>query len=174
MTAKNFTLTVDRLREVLDYDSETGVFIRTAATGSRAVIGAVAGSVAKIGYRYINIDGRKYLAQRLAWMFVHGEFPRGVVDHIDGNRSFNAIRNLRICSIRQNVSFQAMHRDNTTGYKGVHRKRSMWSAEITVNRKKVRLGVFRSPQDAAQAYDTAAISLLGEYAKTNKMLGLLT
>ncbi len=86
----------DRLKEVLDYNPKTGVFIWKQSLGSRAVVGTEAGALKGTGsgvYRYIRIDGEKYLANRLAWFYVHGRWPR-LVRPRDGNSTNSAIDNL--------------------------------------------------------------------------------
>jgi hypothetical protein len=73
------SLTLERLKEVLAYDAATGIFtwkIRPAKN-SRVHIGDEAGSQKPSGYRYINIDGRTYLAGQLAWLYMTGNFARG-------------------------------------------------------------------------------------------------
>lgn len=86
-------LTVERLRELLDYDPETGVF-RWKEPRRKCRVGEVAGSLRKDGYVKIQVDGRFYQAHRLAWLCVYGVWP-SAIDHIDGNRANNAIANLR-------------------------------------------------------------------------------
>ena len=76
-------LTQDRLKELFNYDSATGVFTRIKTTSSRAMKGFIAGSVSSHGYLRIRIDGRVYFAHRLAWLYEFGEFPLGIMDHIN-------------------------------------------------------------------------------------------
>jgi hypothetical protein len=87
-------LNAARLRELMHYEPETGrVVRRTATRGHRA--GAVAGCTRRDGYQVISIDGYRYLAHRLAWLYVHGAWPDGDLDHINANPSDNRIANLR-------------------------------------------------------------------------------
>jgi hypothetical protein len=87
-------LTAERLRERLHYDAETGVFTRRVGSG-HAHAGDMAGSVHSTGYVRIGIDGGKYTAHCLAWLYVHGVWPSDQIDHINRNRSDNRIANLR-------------------------------------------------------------------------------
>lgn len=87
-------LTADRLRDLLHYDADTGVFVCRVTRG-RTAAGSVAGAIHLHGYRVITIDGCGFKAHRLAWLYVHGEFPKGVIDHINGTRDDNRIVNLR-------------------------------------------------------------------------------
>ena len=85
------SLTAERLREVLDYDPDTGVFTRKVRTASSVKVGDVAGSLNGKGYIRIRVDGRLYFAHRLAWLYVHGEWPVDQVDHINGIKNDNRI-----------------------------------------------------------------------------------
>lgn len=96
------------------------------------------------------------------------------VDHADGDGLNNCRSNLRDGAAFRNNANMRMRSTNTSGYKGVHRAGGAWLATVTLDRKQMRLGTFNSPEEAAYAYDQAAVSLFGEYAKTNAMLGLAT
>jgi hypothetical protein len=93
-TTKQAKLTAERLRKRLRYDAETGLFTRRVGSG-HAHAGDMAGSVHSTGYVRICIDGGRYTAHRLAWLYVHGVWPSGQIDHINRNRSDNRIANLR-------------------------------------------------------------------------------
>ena len=89
--------TAEKLRELLHYDPETGVFTRRVQTGGRygAAVGTVAGTLIDAGYVMISVMSKQYRAHRLAWLYVTGEWPAGEVDHRDGVRANNAWKNLR-------------------------------------------------------------------------------
>jgi hypothetical protein len=93
-TTKQAKLTAERLRERLRYDAETGAFTRRVGS-SNARAGDMAGSVHSTGYVRISIDGGKYTAHHLAWLYVHGVWPSDQIEHINGKRSDNRIANLR-------------------------------------------------------------------------------
>lgn len=149
----------DRLKRLLSYDQESGVF---AWNESRANIkaGAVAGCVGIEGYIQISIDKRMYLAHRLAWLYVNGEWPDQMLDHINGNRSDNRIANLRLSNNSLNQQNTKLSVRNTSGYRGVHplkhKKVPRWAARITVNGEKISLGEFDSPEEAFSVYVEAA------------------
>ena len=86
--------TVDYLKEILEYNQETGVFTRKKKISS-SNIGDVAGSVESQGYVIISIKNWPFKAHRLAWFYVHGKWPIDCIDHINGNRADNRIENLR-------------------------------------------------------------------------------
>lgn len=151
--AKN-DLTAQRLREVLDYDPDTGVFTWKARLGGRRLAGQPAGIVNKaIGYAVIGLDGCRYYAHRLAWMFVHGRWPILHIDHINGDRADNRIANLRDVSAQTNM--QNM-RDAPGGGRLIgasfDSKRGLFQSGIRVNGKRVRLGRFKTADEAHAAY----------------------
>jgi len=148
-------LTAERLRSILSYDPTTGVFTWRQHR-RRSEIGRPAGCESKkSGYILIGIDGRLYYAHRLAWLYAHGAWPLGIIDHRDTNRSNNRIRNLRDTSRsvnQQNIRKPRSH--GTSGYLGVtwHRQVEKWLAQIQVNGRNRSLGLFDDPAEAHQAY----------------------
>lgn len=94
------------------------------------------------------------------------------VDHADGDGLNNCRSNLRDGAGFRNKGNTGMRSTNTSGFKGVTRKgSSSWQSRITVNREMICLGTYDTPEEAADAYDRAAVHHFGEYAKTNAMLG---
>ena len=92
-------LTQERLKELLHYDEETGLFTRKTRVASR-MKGTISGARHNKGYVQIMIDGDNYLAHRLAWFYVYGEWPKNQIDHINRIKTDNKIpKNARfICS----------------------------------------------------------------------------
>jgi len=162
------TVTPERLRELLDYNPETGVFTwKAARRWGRA--GTVAGSPNGNGYVRIWIDGDRYVAHRLAYLHVHGVWPPVDLDHEKGARSDNRIAHLRPATKSQNSANAKRRWDNTSGFKGVHwaAKRRRWQALITVNREHIFLGEYRDVADAHAAYAAAAKRFFGEFARAS-------
>jgi hypothetical protein len=161
------TLTAERLRDLLDYDPETGAFRwRKAPRGRKS--GDIAGSVSKVhGYREIGLDERLHLAHRLAWLYVHGRWPAHHIDHRDSNPTNNAIVNLREATHAENLHNRGKSCNNSSGFKGVSldSSRHKWRAEIMKDRKRVFLGRFADKETAAAAYASAAGRLHGEFAR---------
>ena len=154
-------LTVDRLKELLFYDPATGKFEWRMVRGS-GYPGREPGTVAKNGYRRIGIDGTAYAAHRLAWFYVHNEWPGDMLDHINGNRLDNRIANLRVVTNKVNQQNQRSARaDNRIGLLGVNWEK--WSrkykAQIRAHGKKILIGRFDCPQAAHRAYLEAKRSL---------------
>jgi hypothetical protein len=88
-------------------------------------------------------------------------------DHINGNGLDNRKENLRIATRAQNARHQTLRPLPSSGFRGVNRQRNVWRARIAVNGRRLCLGTFKTPEEAAAAYDTAAREHHGEFAATN-------
>jgi hypothetical protein len=99
------------------------------------------------------------------------EAPRGMeVDHRNHNGLDNRRENLRVCTRRQNSQNQRVRRSATSPYKGVTRSSSQtWAAKITFAGKQRRIGTFATEEEAALAYNRAAIEHFGEFARLNRV-----
>lgn len=158
-------LTTERLRELLHYDPGTGVFTRRLDVATNAKAGTVAGCI-KAGYVVIGIDRRVYRANRLAWLYMTGEWPKHHIDHKDMDRTNDRWANLREATRSQNGMNRAAYRNNSTGFKGVRKVyKSGWAAIISKDGKATYLGYFKSPEAAHAAYCDAAESLFGDFAR---------
>lgn len=149
-------LTAERLREVLDYDPESGVFTWKVRTSNRVNVGDVAGAMLKTGYLSISIDGKLHRAHRLAWLHVHGAWPAADIDHVNGVRTDNRFANLRSATPSLNQQNLRSARGATaSGLLGVYRtdkKHRPWRSSINVDGKDRHLGNFTSPEEAHAAY----------------------
>jgi hypothetical protein len=159
-------LTPARLRELFKYDPETGLFTRRISVKGHPA-GTIATRKMSAGYIEIGVDGRKYLAHRLAFLFVNGNWPPEQVDHINRQRTDNRWANLRLASISENHANKAASPANKSGFKGVcwRPKQRKWTAQIKKHRRIYHLGCFDSPSAAHQAYIDAASELFGEFAR---------
>lgn len=152
MSATNSTLTQERLKELFDYDQHTGIFTRKIShTGSP--IGKSTWASNGHGHIRMTIDNVQYVAHRLAWLYVYGAWPIKFIDHINGIRSDNRIVNLRECDDalnQQNRHIAPSH--SKTGLIGATPHQGRFRAQISVNKKLIRLGCFDSAEDAHAAY----------------------
>lgn len=163
----NSPLTAARLRALLHYDPETGIFTWVQPTGRRVKPGQIAGSATGAGYLLIAVDGCRTYAHRLAWLYMTGEWPEREIDHKDLNPSNNIWNNLRVATSGQNKANQRIPVTNSSGFKGVSwsKKDKIWTAYITVGGKHRYLGGFHDPRLAARAYEQAAARHYGEFAR---------
>lgn len=152
-------LTAQRLREVVHYSAETGVFTRTVRLAQRHHVGdradfLVTGGGAK-GYRRVSVDSMRFLAHRAAWLYLHGTWPVDEIDHINGDRGDNRIANLRC--VPRGVNAENIRRpraDNTSGFLGVywHKQNKKWCARVTVKGRAYYVGFSASAEEAHCAY----------------------
>jgi hypothetical protein len=147
-------ITLARLRQVLDYSPQTGVFTWRERVAKCVHIGGVAGCKEKrIGYITIGVDGQIYKAHRLAWLYMTGNWPIKFIDHINGQKSDNRFENLReVCEDGNAQNIRKPNKRNKSGFLGVIRFQNKWRANITVNGKTRRIGDYNTPEEAHQAY----------------------
>jgi hypothetical protein len=157
-------LTADRLREVLTYVSETGQWFWKGRTWVKD--GSAAGTTRSTGRRIIRIDGHGYIAARLAFLWMTGEWPVGCVDHIDCDHLNDRWSNLRQATLSQNSANRNAHCNNKLGVKGVHvRDNGTYVAKIMYRGKKLHLGYFKTVVEAAEAYESASDILFGVFCR---------
>lgn len=163
-------LSAQRLRDALDYNPETGAFTRKATSNCnpRAQAGSTAGGWTTSGYRQIRVDGNRYFAHRLAWLYVYGQWPDGEVDHVNGERADNRIANLRLASRSQNMANAKIPKNNTSGIKGViwDKVNRKWMAYLQVDGRFKNLGRFETLEAASATRIAASRKAFGEYART--------
>jgi len=137
-------LTQERLKELLDYNPDTGIFI-WKVSGHGCETGDVAGSLNNRGYRQIGIDYKVYRASRLAWLYMESYFPEHDVDHINRVEGDDKWSNLRHVSHQCNLRNCGRHRNNKSGVTGVswHKQNEKWVAMIMAVDKQKHLGYFK-------------------------------
>ncbi|WP_291773785.1 HNH endonuclease [Luteibacter sp.] len=158
-----------RLLNALDYNPETGEFRwKSNGRGRSRRAGDVAGSAHSRGYVRVKVDGKTYLAHRLAFLFMTGRFPESEADHVNGIRTDNRWSNLRAANASENRCNSAgQPRRRMSRFKGVvreHRSRR-WKAQITKDGTTKVVGHFDTEEEAAIAYRDAARTVHREFAK---------
>ena len=150
----NSDLTTDRLREVLAYEPETGVFKMLVSTAQRVRPGTTI-SVKMGQYGRVQIDGTRYKLHRLAFLYMTGEWPKYSVDHINGEPSDNRFANLRDVPHATNVQNKRKAFSNSKSHMlGVYqaKRTGRWLASIRHNGSTIHVGSFATPEEAHAAY----------------------
>ena len=174
------------LRELLRYDAGDGVLYwrerdskffqptekREASGHAKWWNGRFAGKRAcksdcNRGYLRVCLFGDEYPAHRVIWAMETGQWPTNVIDHIDGDPANNRIANLRSATTAENNRNKANH--GRSRFRGVswRARQSIWVSAIKTNKKVTFLGCYKDEEDAARAYDVAAIEQHGNFARTN-------
>ena len=158
------------LHSILHYNPDTGVFTWKKRLSGRSVVGEKAGFVNRALDQVrmkVGIQGVEYMVHRLAWFYMTGEWPPYEVDHIDLDGTNNRWSNLRLASPSQNQRNRHLQRNNTSGYKGVHKckRTGKFMAYIKLQGKRRNLGMFGTAEEAHGAYVRAANDLHQEFAR---------
>jgi len=152
-------LTQSRLKELLHYNPETGSFTRRVRTSNSIRVGEIAGCPVTSGHIQIVLHGRPYMAHRLAFLYMIGEFPLHDTDHINGKPSDNSFKNLRMVTRTENCRNQKKRNTNTSGAMGVYwnKAREKWHVRINKAKKREHLGFFDDFFEACCARKSAEI-----------------
>ncbi len=163
-------LTLERVRQVLDYNPDSGVL--TWKVGMRKVKAGeqVTQKLCRSQkYKRVGLDGKTYPYHKLVWFHYYGKWPSKLLDHRNGVHADNRIKNLREASTHQNIFNSKISTKNSTGFKGVSRATSKrgvvkYRSAIQAYGKNVNLGLFQTAEEAHEAYKAAAAKLHGEFA----------
>ena len=150
------------LQKLVQYDSETGLFKKTGADEW------IAGAININGYLYIQINGVRHAAHRLAWAIAHGYWPKAV-DHKNAIRIDNRLVNLREATNSQNQANRTVWPLKKNGLpRGVAKTHdgSGFETRIQVRGLQHHLGTYPTPLLAHMAYARAAMYFYGEFMRT--------
>lgn len=162
---KSYGVTADQVRELFDYNQNDG-HLRWKVARQKINKGGIAGSVSTSdGYRYVCFDGRDYLAHRIIWLWVTGEWPACQIDHYDRIRSNNKWTNLREATNSKNMRNTGPQSNNSTGVRGVDIRRGKYRTRIHVDGKEVVVGRFLTIEEAKIARASAEKLFWGQVQK---------
>lgn len=152
----------DVLRSLLIYGPDTGLFINKVTRSSNSKEGDEAGSLQNNGYVSIHINGKKYLAHRLAHLYMMDVWPKNFVDHINGIRTDNRWLNLRECNNSQNM--QNLHRTD----KNIYPNGSGYMVKVSKDNKEFYMGTYRTKEEAREVAIKGRELYHGEFAFVGK------
>ena len=155
-------LTQSDLKKQFHYDPETGVSTRIYKNFSTKILI----KTNNCGYIHTMINYKSYPCHRLAWLYIHGEFPKDFIDHKNGVRNDNRIENLRECSNWLNQLNTGYQKNNTSGYKGVsyHYPNKKWRVYVSSGKSKRHiLGYFNTALEGHLAYENFCKINHGEF-----------
>ena len=172
-------ITYKRLKEVLHYNPDTGIFTRIDQNFGSIKIGQEAGWIDVKGYKNIKIDTKTFFAHRLAFLYMEGYWPENQVDHTNRVRDDNRWCNLREASRSCNMKNKDIQTNNTSGVTGVSKQGNSWIARVNYKNKRIYIGNFKSFDDAVIArwkaeqrydYKCKTTSSAYKYLKNNNLL----
>jgi len=162
-------ITQEDVKKHFSYTHEGKLLWKKGLNG-RAKVGKEAGYVCRFyGYRMVGFKSRQTRVHRLIFLYHHGYLPE-CIDHIDGDTLNNRIENLREATVAQNQMNRRKRLDSKYKFKGVEKlKYGKYRAYISMKGKRTHIGVFNTEEEAATAYNIAAISEFKEYSRLNKI-----
>lgn len=162
-------ISTQRLRSLVDYDLETGVFVWKESKGRRKAgerVGCLYYSTSGNEYWQMMVGGYRSTAHRFAWVWCGGVIPEGkVIDHIDGNGLNNRIDNLRVVTPQENALNRKTSKGNTSGFPGVSfsRAHQLWRGQLAFEGQRFHLGLFETPEKAAAEVEGLRKQLYGNF-----------
>lgn len=143
-------ITQGYLKTIVSYNKDTGVFTWIISKSGVCGLNSIAGGYCH-NYIRIRINGRKYFAHRLAWLYVYGVWPKNQIDHINGIKDDNRIENLRDVTNKENQQNQKIHRGGKIPNIQYIKRLNKWAAYIQISRKKYYLGLYLSSLEAQES-----------------------
>lgn len=166
MKPKMPSISVERIKELWNYDPKTGIFRWKVHASRKFRAGSVAGETDPS--RYVRLRYREHFlyAHRVAWAISFGVWPPDDIDHIDMNKNNNRLSNLRLATRAQNIIHRPVRKNSLTRVKGVYQDKrdGRFYAYIDVMRKRHNLGGFAALADANKARIEAETTYHGEFS----------
>lgn len=157
---------IEYVRARYSFDPETGILTRIWGSCPNTKPGPVT-FLHPSGYIMCEINYAKHGVHRVGWFLTYGVWPAGHIDHINGIKTDNRLRNLRAVDQSRNQWNGVLRRDNTSGYKGVYKtKTGRFGALIKQFNQRFHLGTFDTAVEAHEAYCAEAARRFGEYANS--------
>lgn len=159
----------DFLKSRYNYDPETGIFTHTAKPTSARRAGKPVRNVFNTGRAMLSLGGHLFQQSRAAWLYVTGENPIAIVEHINGDCADNRWVNLRLATQSQNCANRKVRSDNKLGVKGVtvqtvDKHGNILGYQVQAGGKYV--GYFNDIEQAKAAYADEIIRAFGQFART--------
>jgi hypothetical protein len=157
-------MNIQRLKELLTYDPETGIFTWNICSGN-ARVGAAAGAIKSNGYITIGIDKKRYHAHRLAWFYIYNEWPLLDIDHINRIKTDNRLCNLRVVSRSENLLNTKVRKDSLSGFNGLYwdESRKRWAVRAWVNGAVKHIARVKTLAEALKLRKNAESAYRGEF-----------
>lgn len=150
------------VQDNLDYCPETGVITPKPGSPARVFLHTD-------GYQRVAIAKEAFQAHRAAWVLMHGQWPQGEIDHINGDKADNRAANIREATRAQNMQNRPSPARGANPYKGVsfNPANGMWRARIRANGRQEHAGYYTTPEAARDAYNRAAKRLHRKFANVS-------
>ncbi len=159
-----YDYSADAFRRFFSYDPLTGILSLKQQVMRRTDIGSQIGTFDDQGYVRFQFHKKYFKVHRVAWLLTYGYWPNQI-DHINGVRSDNRLKNLREASNVENARNRNIDTRNKSGFRGVCwvKRDCRWRAQIKINGRKFALGHYHTPEEASKAYEKAAQDAFGDF-----------
>ncbi len=153
-------MNVQLVRELFDYDPDTGVLVWRVKRGCRAA-GMVAGCLSPNGRWVVSVQRKLQYRYRVGWIHHYGLVPEVEIDHVNGDPGDDRIINLRLATRKQNCENLGIRSDNTSGARNVvwDKSKGVWKAQVGHNGKTIHGGYFIDPVAAERRAEEIRQSL---------------
>jgi len=156
---------IQQLENLFDIDVENGkIFWKNPPKNHSDLIGKEAGFSTNNDYFRIKINGKSYRRGRLIFLYAYKRFPFPCIDHINGIKTDDRLKNLREATVTQNNWNHKFRKKTSNLPMGIKKNKNRFVARISYNKKPINIGSFKTLEEAHQAYKLKRIELYGEYS----------